>query len=46
MSDREQDLMKRIEALPPELRQRFADQIEGAAKAVEELRKTPEERSA
>lgn len=39
MSDRERELIQKLETFPQELRERFFDRLEGAAMALEALRR-------
>lgn len=38
MSDKERELLRKLDEFPPELRVRFFDRLEGAAMAMEALK--------
>lgn len=43
MSDKERELLRKLDEFPPELRARFFDRLEGAAMALEALKQTKHE---
>lgn len=43
MSDKERELLRKLDEFPPELRARFFDRLEGAAMALEAIRQSKQD---